>query len=122
MFGMSGNRAILLRESRALPGFVKPVYIHNVKPTEDDLKRYVEHFLRQQDCIALYLALARAEKDPARSEIFARLAKAEERHAARWARLLRSNSAPVPVYSPSWRVLALGWLSRRFGTQHVLPV
>src|SRR5262249_20296006 len=72
--------------------------------------------------IALYRALARAEKDAARSEIFERLAKAEERHASRWARLLRSNGEAVPVYSPSWRVLVLGWLSRRFGTQHVLPV
>jgi VIT1/CCC1 family predicted Fe2+/Mn2+ transporter len=93
-----------------------------VKPTDDDLKRYADNFLREQDGIALYLALAGAEKDPARAEIFARLAKAEERHAARWARLLRTNGAAVPLYSPSWRVRVLGWLSRRFGTQHVLPV
>jgi len=93
-----------------------------VKPTKEDLKRYTDNFLREQDGIALYRALAKAEKDPARSEIFAKLAKAEERHAARWARLLRSNGAEVPLYSPGWRVLLLGWLSRRFGTQHVLPV
>lgn len=93
-----------------------------MKPSQDDLKRYAENFLREQDGIALYVALAEAEKDPARSEIFARLAKAEERHAARWARLLRTNGAAVPHYSPSWRVRMLGWLSRRFGTQHVLPV
>src|SRR5207302_4990460 len=48
--------------------------------------------------------------------------KAEERHAARWARLLQSNSAALPVYAPGWRILLLGWLSRRFGTQHILPV
>ena len=93
-----------------------------MKPTKEDLKRYTDNFLREQDGIALYRALAKAEKDPARSEIFAKLAKAEERHAARWARLLRSNGAEVPLYSPGWRVLLLGWLSRRFGTQHVLPV
>jgi vacuolar iron transporter family protein len=93
-----------------------------VKPTKDDLKRYADNFLREQDGIALYQALARAEKDPARAEIFEKLAKAEERHAARWARLLRTNGSAVPPHSPGWRVLALGWLSRRFGTQHVLPV
>jgi VIT1/CCC1 family predicted Fe2+/Mn2+ transporter len=93
-----------------------------VKPSKDDLRRYADNFVREQDGIALYRALAHAEKDPARSEIFEKLAKAEERHAARWARLLRSNGEAVPTYSTSWRVLVLGWLSRRFGTQHILPV
>jgi VIT1/CCC1 family predicted Fe2+/Mn2+ transporter len=93
-----------------------------VKPSEDDLRRYADNFLREQDGIALYHALAKAEKDPNRAQIFDRLAKAEERHAARWARLLRTNRAPVPLYSPSWRVRVLGWLARQFGTQHILPV
>src|SRR4030095_15208933 len=70
----------------------------------------------------LYRALAKAERDASRAEIFDKLAKAEERHAARWARLLRANGAALPLYAPGWRVLLLGWLSRRFGTQHVLPV
>jgi VIT1/CCC1 family predicted Fe2+/Mn2+ transporter len=93
-----------------------------VKPTKDDLKRYADNFLREQDGIALYRALARAEKDPARIDIFEKLAQAEEKHATRWARLLRSNGAAIPLYSPGWRVQVLGWLSRRFGTQHILPV
>ena len=93
-----------------------------MKPSQEDLKRYADNFLREQSGIALYRALAKAEKDPARCEIFEKLAKAEERHAARWARLLRNNGAPVPSYVPGWRVLVLGWLSRRLGTQHILPV
>src|SRR5256714_6045172 len=93
-----------------------------MRPSLQDLHRYQENFLREQDGIALYRALAKAERDPARSEIFEKLAKAEERHAARWARLLKNNSAAIPAYSPGWRVLTLGWLSRRFGTQHILPV
>jgi VIT1/CCC1 family predicted Fe2+/Mn2+ transporter len=91
-------------------------------PTDQDLQRYADNYLREQDGIALYKALAQAEKDPARSQIFDRLAKAEERHAARWARLLRTNGVPVPSYHRSWRVSILGWLSRRLGTQHILPV
>ena len=91
-------------------------------PSPQDLRRYAGNFLREQDGIALYRALAKAENDPARAEIFEKLAMAEERHAARWARLLKSNGAPVPGYVPGWRVLVLGWLSRRFGTHHVLPV
>lgn len=90
--------------------------------SKEDLQRYTDNYLREQDGIALYRALAKAEKDHARSEIFMKLAKAEERHAARWARLLKTNGAPVPAYSPGWRVRLLGWLSRWFGTQHVLPV
>jgi VIT1/CCC1 family predicted Fe2+/Mn2+ transporter len=93
-----------------------------VKPTADDLKRYAANFLREQDGIALYRALAKAERDPDRSAIFERLAKAEEKHAARWARLLKTNGASVPPYTPAMRVRILGWLSRRFGTQHILPV
>ncbi len=93
-----------------------------MKPTKDDLKRYADNFLREQDGIALYRELASAEKDPARAQIFERLAKAEERHAARWARLLKNSGSPIPAYSRGWRVLLLGWLSRRFGTQHILPV
>jgi VIT1/CCC1 family predicted Fe2+/Mn2+ transporter len=93
-----------------------------MKPTKDDLKRYADNFLREQEGIALYRTLAKAERDSARAEIFEKLAKAEERHAARWSRLLKSNGADIPIYSPSWRVLLLGWLSRQFGTQHVLPV
>ncbi len=93
-----------------------------MKPTTDDLRRYADNFLREQDGIALYRALSKAEQDPARAQIFEKLAAAEERHAARWARLLKNNGAPLPPYAPGWRILLLGWLSRRFGTQHILPV
>ena len=93
-----------------------------MKPSSQDLQRYKDNFLREQDGIALYRALAKAEKDAARAEIFEKLARAEERHAARWARLLQKNEAPLPAYTPGWRILLLGWLSRRFGTQHILPV
>lgn len=93
-----------------------------MKPTEADLQRYADNFLREQDGIALYRAMPKAEKEPSRAAVFEKLATAEERHAARWARLLKNNGAPVPVYTPGWRVLLLGWLSRRFGMQHILPV
>jgi VIT1/CCC1 family predicted Fe2+/Mn2+ transporter len=92
------------------------------KPSPQDLYRYQDNFLREQDGIALYRALAKAERDPARAEIFEKLAKAEERHAARWEKLLKTNGGAIPAYAPGWRILMLAWLSRRFGTQHILPV
>lgn len=93
-----------------------------MKPTEADLERYRSNYLREQDGIALYRALAAAEKDPSRSEIFEKLAQAEERHAARWSRLLRNAGVSVPSYTPGFRIHLLGWISRGIGTQHVLPV
>jgi VIT1/CCC1 family predicted Fe2+/Mn2+ transporter len=93
-----------------------------VSASKDDIARYRENYLKEQDGIALYRALARAEKNPARAAIFEKLAAAEERHAARWARMLRSNGSDVPAYKPGFRVHVLGWLSSRLGTEQVLPV
>jgi VIT1/CCC1 family predicted Fe2+/Mn2+ transporter len=93
-----------------------------VSATPTDIRRYRENYIKEQDGIALYRSLAKAEKDPSRANIFERLANAEEQHAERWAQLLRDNGADVPAYKPGWRILLLGWLSRSFGTQHVLPV
>jgi vacuolar iron transporter family protein len=93
-----------------------------VAVTKSDLERYAENYLKEQDGIALYRAMASAEKDPDRAQVFEKLARAEERHAIKWANLLRSNGGRVPPYKPGSRVRLLGWFSRRFGTQHVLPV
>src|SRR5262245_31251986 len=98
------------------------MYSSNVTITKADLQRYAENYLKEQDGIALYRAMASAEKDPERAENFEKLARAEERHAYRWADLLRANGALVPSYRPGSRVRLLSWFSRRFGTQHVLPV
>ena len=89
---------------------------------DENIRRYRENYLKEQDGIALYRALAKAEKDPGRADIFDKLAVAEEKHADRWVRLLQSNGAVVPEYTPGWRIRLLGWLSRNVGTQHVLPV
>ena len=90
--------------------------------SEADIRRYRENYIKEQDGIALYRSLAKAEKDPSRADIFERLAAAEELHAERWAQLLRDNGRKIPVYSPGLRVRLLGWLSRSMGTQPVLPV
>jgi vacuolar iron transporter family protein len=93
-----------------------------VTATASDIQRYKANYLKEQEGIALYRALAKAEENSHRSEIFEKLAVAEEHHAARWARLLADNGVSVPPYRPSIRVKLLGWISRNIGTQHVLPV
>jgi VIT1/CCC1 family predicted Fe2+/Mn2+ transporter len=88
----------------------------------DDLLRYRENYLKEQEGIALYQALAKAERDPSRAAIFEKLAEAESRHASRWARLLKEHGARIPEYRPGLRVRFLAWVSRRVGTQPVLSV
>ena len=90
--------------------------------TQADVERYRQNYLVEMDGIALYRSMAAAEKDKSRAEIFEKLARNEERHAQRWARLIQSAGSTVPHYRPSLRVRALGWVARRFGTQRVLPI
>jgi VIT1/CCC1 family predicted Fe2+/Mn2+ transporter len=93
-----------------------------MKASAGDLRRYRENYLKEQEGIALYRALAKAERDPDRAAIFEKLAAAEARHAERWARLIEGQGAEVPQYRPGLRVLLLSWVSRRLGTQPVLSV
>lgn len=90
--------------------------------THSDIRRYKTNYIKEQEGIALYRALAKAEPDSHRAQIFEKLAVAEEHHAARWAKLLEDNGVSAPPYRPSVRVKLLGWISRNIGTQHVLPV
>ncbi len=103
------------------PGAIKRI-MAEAKPTSEDLQRYRENFLTEQEGIALYRALAGAEKDEKRAAIFEKLRRAEERHANRWAALLRAAGEPVPEYRLSARVRLLAWSARAFGTQKVLPI
>ena len=74
------------------------------------------------DGIELYRALAAAEKDEKRAEIFRKIVRAEERHAQRWIRLIQAGGGVLPAYRRSLRVRMLGWLARRFGTDRVVPI
>ena len=87
-----------------------------------DLKRFGQNYLIEMDGIELYRALAAAEKDEKRAAIFRKILRAEERHAQRWARLIQTGGGVVPTYRRSLRVLLLGWLARRFGTERVVPI
>jgi vacuolar iron transporter family protein len=87
-----------------------------------NLDRYANNYLAEQDGIALYRALAAVEKDEKRAAIFEQLARAEERHAARWAGFLKSAGVPLPVYSTSARIKMISLLARLFGTERVLPI
>jgi VIT1/CCC1 family predicted Fe2+/Mn2+ transporter len=87
-----------------------------------DVARYRRNYLVEMDGITLYRALAAAEKDPKRAEIFEKMARAEEHHAQRWLRLIQSAGATVPMYRRSARVRLLGFVARHFGPRKILPI
>ncbi|MBM2802767.1 MAG: Rubrerythrin protein [Deltaproteobacteria bacterium] len=92
------------------------------EPTQADIARYGQNYLIEMDGIELYRSLAEAEKDEKRAAIFHKIIKAEERHAQRWARLIRSGGGMVPAYRRSARVRLFGWMARHFGTERVVPI
>lgn len=98
------------------------MYSGAVTATPEDLRRYRKNYFMERDGAALYQALAAAESDPDRAEIFRKLASTEERHCRRWSALIEAHGASRPSYRPGWRIHLLGFLARRFGTGFVLPV
>lgn len=73
------------------------------------------------DGVALYTAIARAERDPRLAEVYLRMAAVEQRHADALAAQLAGSGTPVPVFQPSFRTRMLGFLARRLGVSLVLP-
>jgi VIT1/CCC1 family predicted Fe2+/Mn2+ transporter len=98
------------------------LYSDPVTTSAEDLRRYRNNYLMEREGAALYEALADAEPDNSRAEIFRKLAATEDRHCRRWASLMQAAGQPVPRYKPGWRVHLLALLARRFGTRYVLPV
>ena len=94
----------------------------DVDTSPADIARYGQNYLIEMDGIELYRALAAAEKDEKRAEIFRKIVRAEERHAQRWIRLIQASGGVLPPYRRSLRVRMLGWLARRFGTDRVVPI
>jgi VIT1/CCC1 family predicted Fe2+/Mn2+ transporter len=93
-----------------------------LRPASADLARYRNNYLSEMDGAALYRELARQEANEKRRRVLERLAEAEERHARRWAELLRSSGAPIPTARVSGRSRVLAFLARLFGSRRVLPV
>jgi VIT1/CCC1 family predicted Fe2+/Mn2+ transporter len=69
----------------------------------------------------LFRGLA-AYADDQRRTVFLQLADAEERHAEHWARLLRKEGVEPRAPRVPFRVRALCFLARHFGTEAVLPL
>lgn len=92
------------------------------RPDESEIRRYRDNLKAELDGVALYTAMARAEKDPERQAIYNDLAAAEQRHANLWSGKLREAGASTDVGGPSFRARVLAWLASHFGNATVVPV
>ena len=86
----------------------------------EDLQRYRANWQEEIDSAARYRAMADAEKEPGRAQVYRELAGMEERHAGFWEqRLTDAGAAPGPRRL-SARARVLIWLARRFGPEAIL--
>src|SRR5215475_2121226 len=86
-----------------------------------DVERYRENLRDELNGSALYTALADAERDPVRKDLFLQLAQAEATHAQFWRDKLGAAGIREEAFLPDFRMRLLGRLAKRFGPRFVLP-
>ncbi len=92
------------------------------RPGADTLRQWEHHLQDEGDAAYLYRSLSAAESDPAKADVYRRLAEVEDRHVTIWADLLRANGRPPTAFTPSGRTRLLAFLGRRFGPGFLLPM
>ncbi|HWA16844.1 MAG TPA: VIT1/CCC1 transporter family protein [Gemmatimonadales bacterium] len=83
---------------------------------------WAHHLADEADAAFLYRELAHLERDPAKAELYGRLAAVEDRHVAVWSELIRAQGHPVPPTRISGRARLQAWLARRFGPGLLAPM
>ena len=91
-----------------------------MKPA-NDIERFRANLIDELNGAALYNALAAAEPNASRRDIFLQLAEAETRHARFWRDKLTAAGVTDVAFSPTLRTRLLSALARRFGPRFVLP-
>ncbi|MBK8248003.1 MAG: VIT1/CCC1 transporter family protein [Gemmatimonadetes bacterium] len=86
-----------------------------------DLSAFREHWQDEGDAAFLYRALAAVEGEPARREVFRKLADVEDRHLSIWRDLLEQHGASPGPHRPTLRARLTVALGRRFGARTILP-
>ena len=86
-----------------------------------DVDRYKTNLQDELNGAALYTALADAEADPVRKDLFLQLAQAEATHAQFWRDKLVAAGVTETAFVPDFRTRLLGRLAKRFGPRFVLP-
>lgn len=83
---------------------------------------WLHHLADEADAAFLYRELANIERDPARADLYLRLAGVEDRHVAVWTDLLKAQGHPVPPIRISGRARLQAWMARRFGPGMLAPM
>jgi VIT1/CCC1 family predicted Fe2+/Mn2+ transporter len=86
-----------------------------------DVKRYRDNLRDELNGAALYVALAAAERDLVRKDLFLQLAQAESSHAQLWRDKLAAAGIHDERFVPALRTRLLAKLAQRFGPRFVLP-
>jgi len=89
-------------------------------PRPPNVQRYRANWQEEVDSAARYQAMADAERDPGRAQVYRDLAAMEEKHAGFWEKRLSQAGAPVGPRRLSTRARILIWLARRFGPESIL--
>ncbi len=87
-----------------------------------DLDAFEHHWQDEADAAFLYRALAEAESDAHKRDVYRRLAAVEDRHVEIWGKLLTEYGRAPGPFRPSARARVLAWLGRRFGPGFLLPM
>src|ERR1700724_2449672 len=87
----------------------------------DDIERYRTNLRDELNGAALYAALAAAESDPLRKDLFLQLSQAESSHAQLWREKLAAAGVKDEHFVRGFRPRLLARLARRFGPGFVLP-
>lgn len=87
-----------------------------------DLHAFEHHWQDEADAAYLYRLLAGAEPDPAKQDIYRRLADVEDRHLEIWAGLLAEHGRTIGPHRPTGRTRLLAMLGRMFGPGFLLPM
>jgi vacuolar iron transporter family protein len=88
---------------------------------KSDIKRFRDNLQDEINGAALYAALAAAEADPVRKDLFLQLAQAESSHAQLWRDKLAAVGIHDERFVPGFRTRLLAKLAQRFGPGFVLP-
>jgi len=91
------------------------------RKVDADIDRYARNLRDELDGSALYAALAAAETDPVRKDLFMQLSRAEAEHAETWRAKLEAVGVDPERFVPSLRTRVLARLAKRFGPRFVLP-
>jgi VIT1/CCC1 family predicted Fe2+/Mn2+ transporter len=87
-----------------------------------DLDEFAHHWQDEADAAFLYRRLAESEPDPAKRDIYQRLAEVEDRHVEVWAGLLAQHGRQLAPHRPTGRTRLLAFLGKAFGPRFLLPM